>query len=64
MENTEQNQSTCNFSIGMEVIRTKGDYVRGRTGQIVAIDHDKQRVQVAWKGSPKTWVKFDVIERI
>ncbi len=44
--------------IGQEVVRSKGDYVVGRTGTILAIDYDKNRVQVSW-GS---WVKVDAVE--
>ena len=47
-----------NAEIGQEVVRSKGDYVVGRVGTIIAIDAEKQRAQVSW-GS---WVKFDVIE--
>jgi len=49
-------------TIGTEVVRSKGDYVVGRTGLIVAIDLDKNRAQVAWKGETKTWVSFKAIE--
>ncbi len=48
--------------IGTEVIRTKGDYVVGRTGYVIAINASKMRVQVQWKGLSKTWVSIDVIE--
>jgi len=46
------------FQIGQEVVRSKGDYVVGRVGTILAIDEEKQRAQVSW-GS---WVSFKVIE--
>jgi hypothetical protein len=48
--------------IGTRVIRTKGDYVVGRTGTIVAFDNDKSRVQVKWDGETTTWVSLKVIE--
>ena len=45
-------------TIGLEVVRAKGDYVVGRVGNIIAIDTEKNRAQVNW-GS---WVSFTVIE--
>lgn len=48
--------------IDLEVVRSKGDYVVGRIGKIIAIDQHANRVQVAWNNLPKTWVKADVIE--
>ena len=45
-------------TIGLEVVRAKGDYVVGRVGNIIAIDTEKNRAQVNW-GS---WVSFNVIE--
>lgn len=47
-----------NVTIGLEVVRSKGDYVVGRVGNVIAIDNEKNRAQVSW-GS---WVSFDVIE--
>ncbi len=47
-----------NVTIGLEVVRSKGDYVVGRVGNVIAIDSEKNRAQVSW-GS---WVSFDVIE--
>lgn len=44
--------------IGLEVVRSKGDYVVGRVGIVIAIDAEKNRAQVNW-GS---WVSFTVIE--
>lgn len=35
-------------SIGTEVVRSKGDYTVGRTGFVVALDEQKNRVQVEW----------------
>lgn len=49
---------TTKFEIGQEVVRSKGDYVVGRVGVIIAIDTEKNRAQVSW-GS---WVSFSVIE--
>lgn len=48
--------------IGLEVVRTKGDYVVGRTGPIVEINGNTKRVRVAWKGETKTWVSIDAVE--
>lgn len=48
--------------IGVEVVRSKGDYVVGRTGSIVAIDADKNRAQVAWSFGPITWVALASME--
>lgn len=45
-------------TIGLQVVRAKGDYVVGRVGNIIAIDEEKGRAQVSW-GS---WVSFTVIE--
>ena len=50
------------FIIGDEVVRSKGDYVVGRVGKIIEIDSLNGRARVEWEGSPRTWVKFDVIE--
>ena len=47
-----------NATIGLEVVRSKGDYVVGRVGNIIAIDIEKNRAQVSW-GS---WVSLTVIE--
>lgn len=48
--------------IGQEVVRSKGDYVVGRTGEIIDRDETKNRVRVAWKGENKTWVSCDSVE--
>jgi hypothetical protein len=50
------------FEIGQEVVRSKGDYVVGRIGNIVAIDNEKNRVQVEWNSNNSTWVSFNSIE--
>jgi hypothetical protein len=50
------------LEIGQEVVRTKGDYVVGRIGEIVAIDNDKHRYQVQWYGETKTWVSENSLE--
>ena len=55
----------ANFQIGQEVVRSKGDYVVGRIGNVVDIDLDKNRAQIYWNGSSnvtKTWVSFKSIE--
>jgi hypothetical protein len=51
-----------NLTIGQEVVRSKGDYVVGRVGLVVAIDTEKNRAQVEWTGNTKTWVSFNAIE--
>ncbi len=48
------------MNIGIEVVRTKGDYVVGRVGTIVSID-ETNRAQVAWKGETTTWVSFSAL---
>ena len=50
-----------NATIGQQVVRSKGDYVVGRTGNIIAIDAEKNRAQVYWDGL-KTWVSFSALE--
>ena len=49
-------------TIGQEVVRSKGDYVVGRIGNIVAINIEKNRSQVQWNGNTKTWVSISAIE--
>jgi preprotein translocase subunit YajC len=51
-----------NVTVGEEVVRTQGDYVVGRVGNVIAIDTDKGRVQVAWNRETTTWVKSLCIE--
>lgn len=46
--------------VGLTVVRSKGDYVVGRTGTILAIKND--RVQVEWHYLSKSWVNVKVIE--
>lgn len=46
------------FTIGDEVVRSKGDYVVGRVGVITEIDEVKGRVKGTWG----TWVKEDCME--
>jgi len=52
----------ANATIGQEVVRSKGDFVVGRIGTIIAIDSEKNRAQVDWDGRVKTWVSIKVIE--
>lgn len=54
--------TTSTFTIGQQVVRSKGDYVVGSIGNIIAIDSEKNRAQVAWEFSNKTWVSFTAIE--
>jgi hypothetical protein len=49
-------------TIGQQVVRSKGDYVVGRIGNIMAIDTEKNRAQVEWSGETKTWVSFGSLE--
>jgi len=58
-ETTMKNQS---LTIGQEVVRSKGDYVVGRIGIIIAIDTEKNRAQVSWNGETTTWVSFNALE--
>jgi len=53
---------TTDLKVGNEVVRTKGDYVVGRTGLSIAIDSEKNRVQVEWYGETKTWVSINAVE--
>ena len=50
------------IEIGQEVVRSKGDYVVGRIGKVVAIDSEKNRAQVSWNGDTTTWVSFTALE--
>lgn len=52
----------ADVKIGLEVVRSKGDYVVGRTGNILEIDDEKKRVRVEWCINGRTWVKVDSIE--
>jgi hypothetical protein len=51
-----------NITTGTEVVRSKGDYVVGRTGIVIGIDAEKNRAQVSWHYADKSWVKMEVIE--
>jgi ribosomal protein L24 len=45
------------MEIGQLIIGTTGDK-KGLHGEVLAIDNEKQRVQIKWpKGFCKTWVK-------
>lgn len=48
--------------IGQEVVRSKGDYVVGRIGEIIEKNEEKQRVRVAWQGENRTWVAVTSVE--
>jgi hypothetical protein len=54
--------TNSNIQIGTEVVRSKGDYVVGRIGKVIAIDTEKNRAQVEWIGSNKSWVSFTSLE--
>jgi ribosomal protein L24 len=50
------------LNIGTQVVGTTGDK-KGELGQVIAIDNEKQRVQVKWpKGFCKTWVKISSLK--
>jgi hypothetical protein len=51
---------TTTFNIGQEVVRTKGDYVVGRTGFIIAVENN--RAQVKWDGFGTSKVALNSIE--
>ena len=51
-----------NIVLGSRVVRSKGDYVVGRVGSVVAIDDVKMRGQVQWDKDVKTWVSFSALE--
>lgn len=56
---------TMNFQdvqIGQQVVRSKGDYVVGRIGEVIEKDEVNQRVRVAWAGETKTWVSVNSVE--
>lgn len=58
-EKTKTKSNTISeFKLDLEVVRTKGDYVVGRIGPIIEIDHEKNRAKIDWKGERKTWVSF------
>jgi hypothetical protein len=46
------------LEIGTEVVRSKGDYVVGRVGNVIEIDEEKNRVKVSWG----TWVSVTAVE--
>ena len=50
------------FTVGDEVVRSKGDYVVGRIGEVIAISEIQRRAKVKWKGSGTTSVSFDSLE--
>lgn len=49
-------------SVGLEVVRSIGDYVVGRTGTVLNVDYSKNRVRVDWKGNTNTWVNTNCVE--
>jgi hypothetical protein len=50
------------FIIGDQVVRSKGDYVVGRVGKVIAIDLEKQRAQIEWNTASNSWVSFSALE--
>lgn len=55
MENTT-------ITVGTKVTRLSSDYTNGRTGEVVAINDENTRAQVAWDGFSTTWVSFRYLE--
>ena len=47
---------------GLRVVRSKGDYVVGRTGLVLEVDLEKNRANVDWDSCGKSWVSFLSIE--
>jgi hypothetical protein len=54
--------TNSNIQIGTEVVRSKGDYVVGRVGIVIAIDAEKNRAQVKWNGCAISKVALASIE--
>lgn len=52
--------TNSNIQIGAEVVRTKGDYVVGRVGNVIAIENN--RAQVKWDGCGTSKVALASIE--
>lgn len=50
------------FTAGDEVVRSKGDYVVGRIGEVIAISEIQRLAKVKWKGNSTTSVSFDSLE--
>ena len=62
--NDKNTMNTMNydFQIGDNVVRSKGDYVVGRTGDILELDLEKNRARVFWTNEGlRTWVSFNAI---
>ena len=49
-------------TLGQRVVRSKGDYVVGRVGEILEIDTEKQRARVGWDQADRSWVAFKSLE--
>lgn len=47
---------------GVMVVRSKGDYVVGRVGEIIDFNLVKERVRVQWIGHNATWVSIKSVE--
>ncbi len=51
------------MKVGQTIVGTTGDK-KGVQGQVLAIDSEKQRVQVQWpRGYMKTWVKITSVKQ-
>lgn len=50
--------SNSKYKIGDRVVRSVGDYVVGRVGEILNVEYrlNNYRYQVKWDGENKTWV--------
>ena len=52
----------ADFKAGFRVVRSKGDYVVGRVGTVIAVDLEKSRALIKWDAAPKSWVTFTALE--
>ena len=50
------------FSVGQEVVRSKGEYVVGRLGVILSIENEKAKVN--WQGCKISQVAISAIEPV
>ena len=48
-------------TIGTEVVNSKGGYRVGRTGNVVNIDTEKNRAQIEWHHTRRTWASFEIV---
>lgn len=48
--------------LGTRVVRSKGNYVVGRTGSVISVNEERDRLLVNWDGEKKSWVSVTVVE--